>query len=85
MTTNDGKPLKAKVLYQFLFQQQVVARCTSDPQKKQPCPSGYTFTGTLHDKLEFPSQAAGLPITFRAIVKTRLGTRKLDHAVEVRR
>lgn len=70
----DGRPLRSEVRYQFLFGGSVVARR-----------SHYRFKGTFRDTLSWPANSVGAPLTFRAVVTTPLGTRRLDYAVEVRR
>lgn len=69
-----GRPLRAEVRYQFLFGGNVVARR-----------SHYRFRGRFHDTLRWPARAAGLPLTFRAVVTTPLGRRNLDYRVRVGR
>jgi hypothetical protein len=71
---SGGAPLAAGVQYEFLFGGSVVARR-----------SHYRFKGTLHDTLRWPANSAGVPLTFRAVVSTVLGTRHLDYAVRVKR
>jgi hypothetical protein len=66
--------LPASVRYQFLFAGRPVASR-----------SHYRFRGTFHDTLTWPASAVGIPLTFRAIVRTSLGTKNLDYAVQVRR
>lgn len=69
-----GEPLRAEVRYQYLFAGAVVAHR-----------SHYRFKGTFHDTIRWPARSIGIPLTFRAVVTTPLGTRKLDYAVRVRR
>jgi hypothetical protein len=71
--TSGGRPLRAVVTYQYLFAGQVVARR-----------SRYRFTGTFHDVIRWPDNSVGYPLTFRAVVSTKLGTRNLDYPVRVR-
>jgi len=40
--------------------------------------------GGWHDTLEFPADAVGEPLIFRAIVHTRLGSITLDWPIKVR-
>jgi hypothetical protein len=68
-----GRPLRAAVRYQFLFAGSVVARR-----------SHYRFRGTFHDVIRWPANSVGVPLTFRAVVATALGTRRLDYRVRVR-
>lgn len=70
----DGRPLQAEVRYQYLFAGSVVAHR-----------SDYHFKGTFHDVLRWPKRSVGIPLTFRAVVETPLGTRRLDYDVKVRR
>jgi hypothetical protein len=67
-----GHPLKAEVRYQYLFEGAVVARR-----------SHYRFRGTFRDSFHWPARAVGVPLTFRAVVTTPLGTRRLDYDVQV--
>jgi len=69
-----GRPLRAEVRYQYLFAGSVVARR-----------SHYRFRGTFHDTFRWPARSLGVPLTFRAVVSTRLGTRRLDYDVRVQR
>lgn len=68
----DGRPLAAEVRYQYLFGGAVVARR-----------SHYRFRGTFHDTFHWPARAIGVPLTFRAVVTTPLGTKNLDYDVQV--
>lgn len=70
----DGKPLRAEVRYRFLFSGAVVARR-----------SHYRFKGVFHDTIRWPANSLGVPLVFRAVVTTPLGTRRLDYPVRVRR
>ncbi len=70
----DGEPLRSEVRYQFLFAGSVVARR-----------SHYRFRGSFRDTIRWPARSLGVPLTFRAVVTTPLGTRRVDYAVRVRR
>jgi hypothetical protein len=70
----NGRPLRAEVRYQYLFGGSVVARR-----------SDFRFKGSFHDVLRWPKRSVGIPLTFRAVVITPLGTRRLDYDVRVRR
>jgi hypothetical protein len=74
LTARDagGRPLRAEVGYQFLFAGRVVARR-----------SHYRFRGRFRDVVTWPRRSVGVPLTFRAVVTTRLGTRNLDYPVVV--
>jgi hypothetical protein len=69
-----GRPLRAAVRYQYLFAGAVVARR-----------SHYRFLGAFHDTIRWPVRSVGVPLTFRAVVTTPLGTRRLDYDVRVKR
>jgi hypothetical protein len=69
-----GRPLRAEVRYRFLLGGQVVARR-----------SHYRFRGVFRDTLRWPARSLGVPLTFRAVVETPLGTRRLDYDVRVKR
>jgi hypothetical protein len=69
-----GRPVQAHVKYLFLFNGTVVARR-----------SDFVFTGVFHDTIGWPANAVGLPLTFRAVVSSEIGTKALDYPVEVSR
>jgi hypothetical protein len=69
-TAPDGRPLAAQVRYQFLFAGRIVAQR-----------SHYRFRGRFHDVVTWPKRSIGIPLTFRAVVTTALGTRNLDYPV----
>jgi hypothetical protein len=72
--TKGRLKLNGSVRYEFLFQGSVVSH--------QP---GHGFTrGVYTDKLLFPSDSLGQPLTLRIIVKTKYGTEHLDWAVQSR-
>ena len=72
--SSSGGPVRAEVRYQYLFHGQVVARR-----------SHYRFRGVFHDTIIWPARSIGIPLTFRAVVTSRIGNRNLDYAVRVRR
>lgn len=74
VTAHDraGHPLPAVVTYQFLFAGRVVAHR-----------SRYRFRGRFRDVVTWPRRSVGVPLTFRALVRTRLGVRALDYPVVV--
>ena len=61
---------------QFAFGGQVVGRDTP--------PTHPVVNGRWHDTLKFPAAAVGMPLTFQAVVHTRLGSITLDWPVTVR-
>jgi hypothetical protein len=67
-----------KVTYQFLFSGQIVACRTVLPPYKP-----YFRRGLFRDRIEWPEQSVGYPLTFRVVVRTRWGTRNLDYRVQV--
>lgn len=67
-----GRPARASVSYQYLFNGQVVAHR-----------SHYTFTGRFSDTFEWPASAVGYPLTFRAVIVSAGATIDLDYAVQV--
>jgi len=69
----SGESLAAVVRYQYLFGGAVVARR-----------SRYRFRGSFRDTIRWPARSVGLPLTFRAVVSTSLGTRRLDYDVQVK-
>ena len=74
-----GHALSASIFYQFLFGGQIVA-CRSVTAPGRP-----HFRGTFRDVIRWPRRSAGVPLTLRAVVRTRKGLRNLDYAINVRR
>lgn len=67
-----GRPLQAKVSYEYLFAGNVVAKR-----------SNYTFTGHFKDLFRWPASAVGYPLTFRAVIRAGGQTLLLDYPVQV--
>jgi hypothetical protein len=76
VTDAGGHPLSGTVDIQFAFGGQVVGRDTP--------PTHPVVNGRWHDTLKFPAAAVGMPLTFQAVVHTRLGSITLDWPVTVR-
>jgi hypothetical protein len=76
VTDAAGHPLAGTVDIEFLFEGQVVGRDTP--------PTHAVRNGLWQDKLTFPTPAIGEPLTFRAVVHTRLGSITLDWPVRVK-
>jgi hypothetical protein len=76
VTAHDraGRPVRAHVQYLFLFNGAVVAKR-----------SNYAFTGVFHDNITWPANSVGLPLAFRALVTSAIGTKALDYPVRVSR
>jgi hypothetical protein len=75
---NGRKRVCGHVHYVFLFRGRVVGRRNPGV--------GSRFCGTFRDpRVVFPRRAVGIPLTFRAVVDTRLGQRNLDYSVRVTR
>jgi len=77
VTDAAGHPLSGTVDIEFLFAGQVVGRDTP--------PTHPVRNGRWADTLTFPAAAVGQPLTFRAVVHTRLGSITLDWPVTVHR
>jgi hypothetical protein len=75
VTNAAGQPLSGTVDIQFVFGGQVVGRDTP--------PTHPVKNGTWHDSLTFPPPAIGMALTFRAVVRTALGSVILDWPVTV--
>jgi len=75
---NGSKRVCGTVRYAFLFRGRVVGRRNPGV--------GRRFCGRFEDPaIIWPKRAIGIPLTFRAIVATRLGQRNLNYSVRVRR
>jgi hypothetical protein len=74
-SSSSGKPVSGTVETQFAFGGQVVGR--------ESPPSHPLTHGRLNDKVTFPARAVGVPLTFRVVVHTHLGTITLDWPVKV--
>ncbi len=70
-----GHPLAGSVDIEFVLDGQVVGRDTP--------PTHPLENGLWHDRLTFPSQAVGHPLTFRVVVHTARGNATLDWPVNV--
>jgi hypothetical protein len=74
-TNQSGKALSGTVDTEFVFSGQVVGRETP--------PTHPLKNGRLNDKLTFPAQAVGIPLTFRVVVHTPAASVTLDWPVKV--
>jgi hypothetical protein len=72
--TRGGRPVRAKVQYEFMLASNVVAKR-----------SNYAFTGHFSDLFRWPPSAAGYPLTFRAVITAAGHTLFLDYPVQVAR
>lgn len=79
--TASGKKLRGTVQYHFLSMGQLVATAGCRVNKPDPCP----FNGTYRDVVRWPVRSVGIPLTFQASVKTKLGTKNINWWVKVRR
>ncbi len=76
VTDAAGRPLSGTVDIEFVFGGMVVGHDTP--------PTHPVTNGRWHDTLRFPADAVGEPLTFRAVVHTRLGSITLDWPIMVR-
>jgi hypothetical protein len=75
---NGRKRVCGTVRYAFLFNGRVVGRRNPGV--------GRSFCGHFRDPdIIWPKRSIGIPLTFRAVVDTRLGQRNLDYRVQVTR
>ena len=72
-----GHPLSGAVDIEFVFAGQVVGRDTP--------PTHPVAHGHWQDTIQFPADAVGMPLTFQAVVHTRVGSITLDWPITVRR
>ncbi len=80
--TYRGRPTRVRLRYEYLFGGKVVSRQNPGSLKS----SGYRFTGHYTDRgFVWPARAAGVRLTFRAVISGRYGTRRLDYWVQVTR
>lgn len=70
--TRAGRPVKAGVTYEFVFNGQVVAHREH-----------YAFVGQFTDNIEWPATAVGYPLEFRAAIVSEGATINLDYPVRV--
>jgi hypothetical protein len=79
VTAADGKgqPLSGTVEVEFTLGGQIVGRDTP--------PTHPITNGRWHDNLKFPAQAVGIPLVFRVVVHTVVGSMTLDWPVKVQR
>jgi hypothetical protein len=75
---NGKKKVCGHVRYVFLFNGKAVGHRNAGV--------GGNFCGHFKDPdIVWPKKAVGIPLTFRAVVDTKLGQRNLDYAVKVKR
>ena len=74
-TDPSGKALPGTVDTQFVFNGTIVGR--------EAPPTHRLTNGRLNDKVTFPAQAVGIPLTFRVVVHTKTGSVTLNWAVKV--
>lgn len=73
--TWSHRPLSGRISYEFLFGGRVVSR-----------QSNYAFRhGRFHDTIVWPARSVGIRLTFRVVVRTKVGTVRLPYAVVVRK
>jgi hypothetical protein len=72
---SSGKAVVGTVETEFAFGGQVVGR--------EAPPTHPLTRGRLNDKVTFPARAVGVPLTFRVVVHTHLGSITLDWPVKV--
>jgi Ni/Co efflux regulator RcnB len=72
---SSGHPLAGSTVTEFVFGGSVVGKET---------PATHTLkNGLLHDNITYPSRAIGIPLTFRIVLRTHLGSVTLDWSVKV--
>ncbi len=76
-TGAGGGALAGTVDTEFVFGGQVVGR--------ESPPTHPLKNGRLTDRVTYPASAGGVPLTFRVVVHTGLGSVTLDWAVKARR
>jgi hypothetical protein len=76
-TDATGHPLDGTVLSEFAFAGQVVGR--------EAPPTHRLKHGRLKDVIQYPARSVGVPLTFYAVVETRLGKVTLKWPIKVRR
>jgi len=74
--TLSGKPAHATAFYEFLFGGQVVSTQYVTNNKH------FSFTGHYSDKLLFPPQSAGEPLTLSVVITSAGHTVKLDWSIK---
>ncbi len=80
--SHRGRATRVRLRYEFLYGGKVVSRQNPGPLRR----SGYRFTGHFTDReFVWPARAAGIRLTFRAVLSNRYGTRRLSYWVRVRR
>jgi hypothetical protein len=80
--TVGGRRLSGTVQYHFLYAGQVVGTRSCHNTGSVPC---HFRNGIYRDTLTFPARAEGIRVTFQAVVKTNLGTKKPQFWIKVRR
>jgi hypothetical protein len=88
--TRSGRALRGKATYKFLYHGHVVATRYPSPHNRT-CPNRgerhhpWRFKGSYRDTICWPKRSAGIPLTFRVVVKVGHHRRHVDYKVRVRR
>jgi hypothetical protein len=77
--TSSGKAVSGTVQYLFLFNGTVVSTRSCLDVGTTPC----KFRGTYRDVLHFPARAIGQSFTLQFVVKSSLGTKKINYPITV--
>jgi hypothetical protein len=77
--TSSGRAVSGTVQYLFLFNGTVVSTRSCLDVGTTPC----RFRGTYRDVLHFPARAIGQSFTLQFVVKTSLGTKKINYPITV--
>ena len=77
--TSSGRAVSGTIQYLFLFNGTVVGTRSCLDVGSTPC----KFRGTYRDVLHFPARAIGQSFTLQFVVKTKLGTKKINYPITV--
>jgi hypothetical protein len=84
--TTSLRGARMSAYYQFVFGNRVVAKREINPKSTAPGKKRFHFRGSFRDPtVTWPRKSVGIPLTFRVVVHSRCGTKKLSYKVVVRK
>lgn len=78
--------VRTSAYYQFVFGNRVVAKREINPRSTAPGKRRFYFRGSFRDPtVTWPRRSAGIPLTFRVVLRSRCGTKRLNYRVVVQK
>ena len=85
VTTSLGK-VRTSARYEFVFRGRVVAKRHINPKSDAPGKKLFHFRGSFRDPtVTWPRKSAGIPLTFRVVLRNKCGMKRLNYSVVVQK